>query len=60
MNAAAGFASELGQKIAIANGYIAEANARLGADNAKYQWFGDHYAKLAAEYAAGLAALKGV
>ena len=60
LNAAAGFASELGQKIAIANGYIAEANARLGADNAKYQWFGDHYAKLAAEYAAGLAALKGV
>ena len=60
LNAAAGLASELGQKIAIANGYIAEANARLGADNAKYQWFGDHYAKLAAEYAAGLAALKGV
>ena len=59
LNAAAGFASELGQKIAIANGYIAEANARLQADNAKYQWYGDQYTKLSAEYARGLTALKG-
>ena len=59
LNAAQGFANELAQKIAIANGYIAEANARLQADNAKYQWYGDQYAKLTAEYARGLAALKG-
>ena len=59
LNAAQGFANELSQKIAIANGYIAEANARLGADSAKYSWYGDQYAKLSAEYARGLAALKG-
>jgi len=59
LNAAAGFANELGQKIAIANGYIAEANARLGADSAKYSWYGDQYAKLTAEYVRGLTALKG-
>ena len=59
LSAAQGFANELSQKIAIANGYIAEANARLQADNAKYQWYGDQYAKLSAEYGRGLAALKG-
>ena len=59
LNAAQGFANELSQKIAIANGYIAEANARLGADSAKYSWYGDQYTKLIAEYARGLAALKG-
>ena len=42
-----------------ANGSIAEANARLQQDSAKYQWFGDQYAKLSAEYARGLAVLKG-
>ena len=45
--------------ISQAAGYVAEASARLGADNAKYQWYGDQYAKLSAEYARGLAALKG-
>ena len=59
LNAAQGFANELSQKIAIANGYIAEASARLGADSAKYQWYGDQYAKLSAEYARGLALVKG-
>ena len=59
LNAAQGFANELSQKIAIANGYIAEANARLQADNTKYQWYGDQYAKLSAEYARGLALVKG-
>jgi hypothetical protein len=59
ISAAGAFVSELAQKIAIANGYIAEANARLGADNTKYQWYGDQYTKLQAQYAAGLAALKG-
>ena len=53
------FANELAQKIAIANGYIAEANARLQSDNTKYQWYGDQYAKLSAEYARGLAVVKG-
>jgi hypothetical protein len=59
ISAASSFAKEVQTKIAIANGYIAEASARLGADNAKYQWYGDQYAKLSAEYARGLAALKG-
>jgi len=59
MSAAQGFATEVQTKIAIANGYIAEANARLGADSAKYSWYGDQYTKLQAQYAAGIAALKG-
>ena len=59
LNAAQGFVNELGQKIAIANGYIAEANARLGADSAKYSWYGDQFAKLQAQYVAGITALKG-
>ena len=45
--------------ISQAAGYVSEASARLGADNAKYQWYGDQYAKLSAEYARGLAAAKG-
>ena len=45
--------------ISQAAGYVGEANARLGADNAKYQWYGDQYTKLSAEYARGFAALKG-
>ena len=48
-----------GMAIQEANGYIAEANSRLQLDVTQYQWFGDHYAKIAAEYAAGLAVLKG-
>ena len=59
INAASGYASELSSKIAIATGYINEANARLQQDVTKYQWYGDQYAKLSAEYQRGLAALKG-
>ena len=50
--------TEVQSKIAIANGYVAEAGARLQADTAKYGWYGDQYAKLSAEYVKGLAALK--
>jgi len=42
-----------------ANGSIGEAGARLQQDITKYQWYGDQYAKLNAEYQRGLAALKG-
>ena len=42
-----------------ANGSVAEANARLQQDVTKYQWYGDQYVRLSAEYARGLAALKG-
>ena len=42
-----------------ANGSIGEAGARLQQDVTKYQWYGDQYAKLSAEYQRGLAALKG-
>ena len=42
-----------------ANGYIAEANSRLQLDVTQYQWFGDQYTKLSAEYARGLELLKG-
>ena len=59
ISAASGYASELSSKIAIATGYINEANARLQQDVTKYQWYGDQYAKLSAEYQRGLAALKG-
>ena len=46
-------------KIAIATAYGAEITARLQADSAKYQWYGDQYAKLSAEYGRGLAVLTG-
>ena len=59
LNAAQGFSNELQSKISIANGYITEASARLQADSAKYQWYGDQHAKLSADYARGLAVLKG-
>ena len=42
-----------------ATGYVGEANARLQQDITKYQWFGDQYTKLSAEYARGLESLKG-
>jgi hypothetical protein len=42
-----------------ANGSIGEASARLQQDVTKYQWYGDQYAKLLAEYQRGLVALKG-
>ena len=45
--------------ISQASGYVAEATARLQQDTSKYNWYGDQYAKLSAEYARGLAALKG-
>jgi len=45
--------------ISQANGYVAEAGIRLQQDTAKYQWYGDQYTKLNAEYGRGLAALKG-
>ena len=56
---ATGYGAEVQSKIAIGNGYIAEATARLSMDSAKYQWYGDQYTKLTAEYTRGLAALKG-
>ena len=56
---ATGFGNEVQSKIAIGNGYIAEATARLQMDSSKYQWYGDQHAKLSAEYARGLAVLKG-
>ena len=43
----------------LASSQFAEAGARLQQDSSKYQWYGDQYAKLTAEYARGLAALKG-
>ena len=42
-----------------AQGYSNEATVRLQMDTAKYQWYGDQYTKLSAEYARGLTALKG-
>ena len=48
-----------GMAIQEANGFIAEASSRLQLETTKYQWYGDQYAKLSAEYARGLAALKG-
>jgi len=48
-----------GMAIQEANGFIAEVSSRLQQDTTKYQWYGDQYAKLSAEYARGLAALKG-
>ena len=48
-----------GMAIQEANGFIAEASSRLQLETTKYSWYGDQYAKLTAEYARGLAALKG-
>ena len=48
-----------GMAIQEANGFIAETSSRLQLETTKYQWYGDQYAKLSAEYARGLAALKG-
>ena len=48
-----------GMAIQEANGFIAEASSRLQLETTKYQWYGDQYAKLSAEYARGLAGLKG-
>ena len=59
ISAASGYASEIQSKIAIATAYGAEVAARLQADSAKYQWYGDQYAKLVAEYTRGLTALIG-
>ena len=59
LSAAQGYMATAGGYMSQGNGFIAEAGARLQADNAKYQWYGDQYAKLSAEYARGLAVLKG-
>ena len=48
-----------GMAVQEANGFIAEASSRLQLETTKYSWYGDQYAKLTAEYARGLAALKG-
>jgi len=48
-----------GVAIQEANGFIAEASARLQQDTTQYSWYGDQYAKLSAEYTRGLTALKG-
>ena len=45
--------------LSLASQQFGEAGARLQQDSAKYQWYGDQYTKLSAEYARGLAALKG-
>ena len=45
--------------ITLANQQLGEAGARLQQDSAKYQWYGDQYAKLSAEYQRGLVAIKG-
>ena len=45
--------------LSLASQQFGEAGARLQEDSAKYQWYGDQYTKLSAEYARGLAALKG-
>ena len=59
LSAAQGYLANVSAYISQSNGFIAEAGARLQADTAKYQWYGDQYAKLSAEYTRGLAALKG-
>ena len=49
-----GYAAEIQSKLAVATGYVAEATARLQMDTTKYQWYGDQYNKLSAEYQRGL------
>ena len=43
----------------LAASQLTEAGGRLQQDSTKYQWYGDQYSKLTAEYVRGLAALKG-
>ena len=59
MTTANGFAGQATGFISSAGGYVSEATARLQSDSTKYQWYGDQYTKLSAEYMRGLAALKG-
>ena len=59
VSTAQGFGSEVQTKIGISSGYIAEANARLQSDSAKYQWYSDQYVKLSTEYQKGLQSLTG-
>jgi hypothetical protein len=59
LSAAQGYMATAGGYMSQGSGFIAEAGARLQADTTKYQWYSDQYVKLSAEYARGLAGLKG-
>ena len=59
LSAAQGYIGVASSYVGQGSGFLAEAAARLGADSAKYSWYGDQYAKLTAEYTRGLTALKG-
>jgi len=45
--------------ISQAAGYVSEVQSRMGRANQKYTWYDGQYAKLSAEYARGLATVKG-
>jgi len=49
----------MGAALSLASQQLGEAGSRLQQDSAQYQWYGDQYVRLSAEYARGLAALKG-
>ena len=54
INAAQGYATEIQSKIGIANGYLAEAKARLAIDGQKYNWYQSQQGKLQQEYDKGM------
>ena len=54
MQAAQAYAQELQSKIAIAQGYVAEANARMQRDTQKYQWYQSQQIKLEQDYTKGV------
>tara|TARA_R100000808_G_scaffold5394_1_gene16472 strand:- start:1226 stop:3310 length:2085 start_codon:yes stop_codon:yes gene_type:complete len=54
VNAAQGFVNEVQSKIAIASGYIGEANARIQIDDKRYQWLQVQQLKLQQDYDKGV------
>tara|TARA_R110002020_G_scaffold73145_2_gene187582 strand:- start:472 stop:2289 length:1818 start_codon:yes stop_codon:yes gene_type:complete len=54
VNAAQGFVNEVQSKMAIASGYIGEANARIQIDDKRYQWLQVQQLKLQQDYDKGI------
>mgnify|MGYP003133245627 CR=1 FL=1 len=54
INAAQGYASEIQSKIAISQGYIAEASARMAKDDQDYKWYQSQQVKLQQDYNTGI------